>query len=96
MKIRVINIVVELLVLYTPLSHAEIDISGYASFKAITNVNNQGVSYYNGLAAANETNYDSRESNLGIQFSTDISSSSGIFMLAMEYVASDSSFSLTI
>ncbi len=74
MKIRIINIVVGLLVLYAPLSHAEIDISGYASFKAITNVNDQGVSYYNGLAAANQTNLDSRESNIGIQFSTDVSS----------------------
>ena len=74
MKIRIINIVVGLLVLYAPLSHAEIDISGYASFKAITNVNDQGVSYYNGLAEANHTNLDSRESNIGIQFSTDISS----------------------
>lgn len=74
MKIRVLNIVVGLLALYTPLSHAEIDISGYASFKAITNVNNKGVSYYNGLAKANETSVDSRESNIGLQFSTDISS----------------------
>ena len=74
MKIRIINIVAGLMVLYSPLSNAEIDISGYASFKAITNINKEGVSYYNGLAAANETNYDSRESNLGIQFTTDISS----------------------
>ena len=74
MKIRIINIVVGLMVLYAPLSNAEIDISGYASFKAITNINDQGVSYYNGLASANETNYDSRESNIGIQFTTDISS----------------------
>jgi len=74
MKIRVINIVVGLLVLYAPLSHAEIDISGYASFKAIYNANDQGVSYYNGLASDNQINFDSRESNIGIQFSTDISS----------------------
>ena len=74
MKIRVINIVVGLLALYAPLSQAEIDISGYASFKAIYNANDQGVAYYNGLANANQANFDSRENNLGIQFSTDISS----------------------
>lgn len=74
MKIRVINIVVGLLALYAPLSQAEIDISGYASFKVIHNDNDQGVAYYNGLVDANETNFDSRESNLGIQFTTDISS----------------------
>ena len=74
MKIRVINIITGVLVLFSPLSYAEIDISGYASFKAITNVNDKSVSYYNGLVAANETNLDTRESNIGIQFSTDISS----------------------
>jgi len=74
MKIRVINIVVGLLALYAPVSQAEIDISGYASFKVIYNDNDQGVAYYNGLANANDANFDSRENNLGIQFSTDISS----------------------
>ena len=74
MNVRTISVFTALLVFFTPLSHAEIDVSGYASFKAITNINDKGVSYYNGLAAAKETNYDSRESNLGIQFSTDISS----------------------
>jgi len=74
MKIRVINIITGVLVLFSPLSYAEIDISGYASFKAISNTNDAGVSYYNGLAPEGEINTDSRESNLGIQFSTDISS----------------------
>ncbi|MCW8900532.1 MAG: hypothetical protein OQK75_08755 [Gammaproteobacteria bacterium] len=73
MKIRVINIITGVLVLFSPLSYAEIDISGYASFKAIANSNDQKVSYYNGLAPEGEINTDSRESNLGIQFSTDIS-----------------------
>ena len=73
MKIRVINIFTGLLVLFSPLSYAEIDISGYASFKAISNSNDNKVSYYNGLAPDGEINTDSRESNLGIQFSTDIS-----------------------
>ena len=74
MKIRVINIFTGLLVLFSPLSYAEIDISGYASFKAISNTNDAGASYYNGLAPEGELNTDSRESNIGIQFSTDISS----------------------
>ena len=74
MKIRVINIITGLLVLFSPLSYAEIDISGYASFKAFSNTNDAGASYYNGLAPEGEINTDSRESNLGIQFSTDISS----------------------
>ena len=74
MKIRVINIVVGLLVLYAPLSHAEIDISGYTSFKVIYNDNDQGVSYYNGLATADKASLDSRENNIGLQFTTDISS----------------------
>ena len=73
MKIRVINIITGLLVLFSPLSYAEIDISGYASFKAFSNTNDAGASYYNGLAPEGEINTDSRESNLGIQFSTDIS-----------------------
>lgn len=73
MKIRVINIITGALILFSPLSYAEIDISGYASFKAISNTNDAGVSYYNGLAPEGEINTDSRESNLGIQFSTDIS-----------------------
>ena len=73
MKIRVINIFTGLLVLFSPLSYAEIDISGYASFKAFSNTNDAGASYYNGLAPEGEITTDSRESNLGIQFSTDIS-----------------------
>lgn len=74
MKIRVVRLLAVLLVLLAPsVNAADIDISGYASFKAITNINNKGVSYYNGLAKAQETNYDSRESNIGLQFSTDIS-----------------------
>lgn len=73
MKIRVTYILAGVLVLFSPLSYAEIDISGYASFKAIANSNDSEVSYYNGLAPEGEINTDSRESNLGIQFSTDIS-----------------------
>jgi len=74
MKIRVVNIITGLLVLVTPVSHAgEIDISGYATFKAISNVNDQGVSYNNDLAKTGYTNFDSRENNIGIQFATDIS-----------------------
>lgn len=74
MKIRVINIFTGLLVLFSPLSYAEIDISGYASFKAISNSNKDDVAYYNGLAAGDHINFDSRESNLGLQFSTEINS----------------------
>ena len=58
MKISVINIVVGLLALYAPLSQAEIDISGYASFKVIYNDNDKGVAYYNGLDNAKEANFD--------------------------------------
>lgn len=74
MNIRIINIIAGALAVFAPLVHAEIDISGYATFKVITNKNEDGASYYNGLALANQTNYDSRESNIGLQFSTDISS----------------------
>ncbi|MDH5601418.1 MAG: hypothetical protein OEY78_08965 [Gammaproteobacteria bacterium] len=74
MKIRVTNLLAGALVLFSPISYAEIDISGYASFKAIANSNDQKVSYYNGLGPEGEVNTDSRESNIGIQFSTDISS----------------------
>lgn len=74
MKIRVINIITGVLVLFSPLSYAEIDISGYATFKAIHNANDENANYYNGLVDANETNFDTRESNIGIQFTTDISS----------------------
>ena len=73
MKIRVINVIAGALVLFSPMSYAEIDISGYASFKAIGTSNDDNVSYYNKLAESGYTNTDSRESNLGIQFSTDIS-----------------------
>lgn len=74
MNIRVISIFSAFLMLFAPLSHAEIEISGYASYKIITNVNKDGVAYYNGLAGGNKSNYDSRENNIGLQFTTDISS----------------------
>lgn len=75
MKIRVINLITGVIVLFSPLSYAaDLDISGYASFKAVSNVNDEGVSYYNQLAKTSHTNFDTRESNIGIQFATDISS----------------------
>ncbi len=74
MNIRVFSIITGLLVLTTPISYAaDIEISGYATFKAIANDNSEGVSYYNNLAKTSYTNFDSRESNIGIQFATDIS-----------------------
>lgn len=74
MKIRIIHFIAGALILFAPLSHAAIDISGYATFKAISNVNKEGISYNNLLADTSHTNYDTRESNIGMQFSTDISS----------------------
>ena len=73
MKIRVTNLLAGALVLFSPLSYAEIDISGYASFKAYSQKNKNKTSYYNNLADSNEVTTDSRESNIGLQFSTDIS-----------------------
>lgn len=74
MKIRIIHFIAGAFILYAPLSQAAVDISGYASFKAIANVNDNGASYYNALVGSSFANYDSRESNLGVQFSTDLSS----------------------
>lgn len=74
MKNPVFKIFSGLLILVTPISHAaEIEISGYATFKAIANSNSDGVSYNRELAKTSYTNFDTRESNVGVQLYTDIS-----------------------
>ncbi len=74
MKNHAIKILTGLLVLVSPTSHAaDIEISGYATFKAVANSNSDGVSYNRELAKTSYTNFDTRESNVGIQLYTDIS-----------------------
>ena len=76
MKIRVINIITGLLVLFSPLSYAEVELSGYASFSAtITNakdLTDADVGYFNGLANKN-VNFNNDDNLIGLQFTAPVS-----------------------
>ena len=79
MKIRVIHIITGLLVLFSPLSYAEVEISGYASFsgtiasaKDLTGTKDSGVVYNNGLANKN-ANFNNDDNLIGLQISAPVS-----------------------
>ena len=76
MKIRVINIITGLLVLFSPLSYAEVELSGYASFSAtITNakdLTDADVAFNNGLANKN-VNFNNDDNLIGLQFTAPVS-----------------------
>lgn len=76
MKIRVINIITGLLVLFSPLSYAEVELSGYASFSGtITNakdLTDADVAYNNGLANKN-INFNNDDNLIGLQFTAPVS-----------------------
>jgi len=75
MKIRVISIFTGLLVLFAPLSHAEVEISGYATFAATKgsakDTNGNNANYVNSLVNKN-VQFD-KNTHLGLQIFADVS-----------------------